>query len=94
MNYDRHQIERVKEANPIERVIADDLELRRSGASYVANCPWCEGKKKFTVNPNRQTYKCWKCDAFGDVVKWLRERHGLTFPQAIERLIQRAGISV
>ena len=46
------------------------------------------------VNPVKQIFKCFACGAGGDVLKFVQMREGLTFPQAIERLAERAGIAL
>ena len=46
------------------------------------------------VNPVKQIFKCFACGAGGDVLKFIQMREGLTFPQAIERLAERAGIEL
>ena len=95
MKYDRFQIDRIKEANPVESVIGEEVELRRSGSKLVGHCPFCTGKSpKLTVDPNKRSWKCWRCNEWGDVVKWLMLRRNLTFPAALEHLVNRVGISV
>lgn len=94
MNYDRQQIERIKDANPVDTVIGEEIPLRRSGSSLVGQCPFCEGRKpKLTVTPSKKSWKCWRCNEWGDVVKWVMLRQSLTFPAALDSLIKRAGIS-
>jgi DNA primase len=93
-NYDRDQIQCIKEANNIVDVIGATVELKRSGANFVGMCPWCDGKKpKLTVSPEYQSYKCWRCNERGDVVKWIMQTMNLKFPEALEHLARRAGLS-
>ncbi len=46
------------------------------------------------VNGAKQIFKCFACGAGGDVFKFVQMRENLTFPQAIERLAERAGIKL
>lgn len=91
--YDRHQIERIKAANPVEAVIGDDIPLKRSGQSLVGECPFCTGNKpKLTVTSAKQMWWCFRCSAGGDVVKWIELRQNLNFKEALLFLVGRAGI--
>ena len=46
------------------------------------------------VSPVKQLFKCFACGAGGDVFKFVQMRENLSFPEAIERLGERAGIKV
>jgi len=58
-------------------------------------CPFHEDHRpSFNVNPTKQIFKCFACGAGGDVIKFIQMRENLTFPQALQRLADRAGIKV
>ncbi|QDV69759.1 DNA primase [Rosistilla carotiformis] len=87
--------ERVREANDIVDVVGASLELRRQGSSFVARCPWHDDKKpSLSVNPVRQSWKCWPCDIGGDVFSFVMRRDGVSFPEALKILADRAGIEI
>ncbi|QDV58372.1 DNA primase [Rosistilla oblonga] len=87
--------ERVREANDIVDVVGSSLELRRQGSSFVARCPWHDDKKpSLSVNPVRQSWKCWPCDIGGDVFSFVMRRDGVSFPEALKILADRAGIEI
>ncbi|GAG51960.1 unnamed protein product, partial [marine sediment metagenome] len=46
------------------------------------------------VSSVKQIFKCFACGAGGDVFKFVQMRENLTFPQAIQRLAERAGIKL
>jgi DNA primase len=46
------------------------------------------------VNPVKQIFKCFACGAGGSVFTFVQMRENLSFPQALERLAQRAGIKI
>ena len=86
--------EQVKAAVDIIAIIGEHLALKRAGATdrYVGLCPFHEEKTpSFTVDKNKGLYCCFGCRAGGDVIKFLMEIEGITFPEAIARLAQRAG---
>ncbi|MDJ0973793.1 MAG: DNA primase [Planctomycetota bacterium] len=90
-----HIIEQVREAHAIEEIVGRTVELKRAGASFKALCPFHEEKTpSFTVNPNRQTYKCFGCGKGGNVFTFLMETMGITFPEAVRMLADERGIQV
>lgn len=88
-------IQQVKRANDIADVIGSHIELRRSGAHFMARCPF-HGEKtpSFNVNRNLQIYKCFGCGESGDVIKFVQKYESCTFMEALERLAQRANIEM
>jgi DNA primase len=93
--YDHAAISRVQQANDIVDVIGEHVSLKRKGREWLGLCPFHEDHRpSMYVNPDKQIYKCFACGAGGDVLKFVQMREGLTFPQAIERLAERAGIAL
>jgi DNA primase len=93
---DRRQIkEIVREANDIVDVIANvcGLELKRTGRSYKACCPFHEEKTpSFHINPDRQTFKCFGCGEGGDVFTFVEKVQRVDFREALQILADRARI--
>jgi DNA primase len=93
--YDHAAIMRVQQANDIVDVIGEHVSLKRKGREWLGLCPFHEDHRpSMYVNPDKQIYKCFACGAGGDVLKFVQMREGLTFPQAIERLAERAGMQL
>jgi len=93
--YDHAAISRVQQANDIVDVIGEHVSLKRKGREWLGLCPFHEDHRpSMYVNPDKQIYKCFACGAGGDVLKFVQMREGLTFPQAIERLAERAGVQL
>ena len=67
--YDQNDVkERIRDAVDIVELVGHYIPLRRAGRNYVGRCPWHDDTKpSLTVNPDRQTFKCWVCDIGGDV---------------------------
>ena len=86
-------IQQIKRQNDIVDVIGSYLELRRSGANFMARCPF-HGEKtpSFNVNRNLQIYKCFGCGESGDVIKFVEKYESCSFAEACEILAKRAGI--
>jgi DNA primase len=88
-------VEQLKSAIDIVRVIGEYVRLRRVGATgrYVGLCPFHQEKTpSFNVHQTRQFYKCFGCGVSGDVLKFVMEVDGLTFPETLKLLAERNGI--
>ena len=89
------KLEQIRAANDIVEVIGAVLPLKRAGANFVALCPFHREKSpSFNVNPHRQIFRCFGCQKGGDVFKFICEYESLSFPEAIKRLADRAGIQL
>jgi DNA primase len=87
-------VEQLKSSIDIVNVVGEYVRLRRSGASrYMGLCPFHNEKTpSFTVHVGRQFYKCFSCGAGGDVVKFVMEKEGISFYEALKSLAERYGI--
>jgi len=93
--FDTGLISRIQQANDIVDVVGEHLALKRKGREMVGLCPFHDDHKpSFNVNPSKQIFKCFACGAGGDVVKFVQMREHLSFPQALQRLADRAGIKI
>jgi len=93
--FDRSFVNQVQQANDIVEVAGEHLKLTPKGTELVGLCPFHnDHKPSLYVSPSKQIFKCFACGAGGDVLKFIQMRENLTFPQAIERLAQRAGIKL
>jgi DNA primase len=81
------RVDRIKSANPIEQVIGQYVQLKPSGTSLVALCPFHEERNpSFTVYPATGTFHCYGCGKHGDVITFIREMEHLSFRQALDAL--------
>ncbi|MBN1392543.1 MAG: DNA primase [Sedimentisphaerales bacterium] len=93
--FDTGLISRIQQANDIVDVVGEHLALKRKGREMVGLCPFHDDHQpSFNVNPSKQIFKCFACGAGGDVVKFVQMREHLSFPQALQRLADRAGIKI
>jgi DNA primase len=62
---------------------------------YWANCPF-HGEKtaSFHVRDHEGTYKCFGCGEGGDVFGLCMKLEGVSFPEAVERLADEAGVAL
>ena len=65
-----------KNLSDIVKVIGDRLTLNKDGPTYKAVCPFHIAPldvRTLLVDPVKQTYVCMKCNASGDVAKFLKK---------------------
>ena len=87
--------ERVKQATDIVELIGRYMTLRRQGRNFVGICPWHDDSRpSLQINPERQSWKCWVCNIGGDCFSFLMQMDGLSFPEALQRLADDAGIPI
>jgi DNA primase len=89
--------EQLKGQLDIVEVIGQYVRLKRqgTGARYVGLCPFhTEKTPSFGVSSTHQFYKCFGCDASGDVFKFVQEIESLTFPETLKALAERYGIPI
>lgn len=76
-------------------VIGRRLELRRSGSSFSASCPFHADKTpSFRVYPDSRRFKCFGCGARGDAFEFLQRFEGKDFKTVVRELAAEAGIAV
>lgn len=86
-------VQRILDATDIVQLVAEQIDLQRSGTSYKGLCPFHNEKTpSFNVDPNRARFHCFGCQAGGDAIDWLKEMNGMTFAEACGSLAARAGI--
>jgi len=88
-------VDRVRSATDIVDVISGYVTLKKSGANFSGLCPFhSEKTPSFSVSPSKQIYHCFGCGAGGDAVGFLIRSENLSFPEAVRRLADRAGIII
>ncbi|HEX6154227.1 MAG TPA: DNA primase [Solirubrobacterales bacterium] len=88
-------VERVKQAADIVEVISAHTDLRRQGARYTGLCPFHDERTpSFSVEPQEKLYHCFGCGVGGDVIKFVEEKEGLNFAEAVELLADRYGVEL
>lgn len=86
-------VSNIKESLDIVSVISDYLSLKRTGQNYHSLCPFHHEKTpSFVVNPKKQIFHCFGCGEGGDLFKFIMKMDGLSFPEALKSLADRAGI--
>jgi len=88
-------LELVKQTADIVEVISAHTDLRRQGARMVGLCPFHDERTpSFSVDPQEKLYHCFGCGVGGDVIKFVEEKEGLGFADAVEMLADRYGVEL
>lgn len=89
------QIAEVKLKTDIVSVIGERIELKKAGRNFKAVCPFhSEKTPSFMVSPELQIYKCFGCQASGDVFAFLEQYEGMEFGEALKYLAEKAGVKL
>lgn len=95
MYYPDDLVEEIRLRSDIVDVIGSYIHLKKSGANYVGLCPFHSEKTgSFSVNGQRQIFKCFGCGVGGNVITFLMKYDNMTFPEAIRVLADRAGVKL
>lgn len=86
-------VEQVKSSVDIVRLVGEYVRLKKAGNRYVGLCPFhTERTPSFGVNPVHQYYKCFGCEARGDIFNFVMQIEGVTFFEALKTIAERHGI--
>lgn len=88
-------IAEVKDRANLIEIVSESVQLKRAGSSFMGLCPF-HGEKSpsFHVREASGSYHCFGCGASGNVISFVMEMRGLSFPDAVEELAGRYGIEV
>ena len=88
-------VEQIKAKLDIVAVISEHVNLTRKGKSYWGLCPFhAEKDASFTVNAEKQVYKCFGCGEGGDVFSFVMKVKGLSFAEVLEEFAGRTGVEL
>lgn len=88
-------IDRVRASVSIVDVVGQHVQLRRTGRNWVGLCPF-HGEKTPSFNVREETgrYKCFGCDASGDIFTFVQQTEHVDFIGSVEFLAAKAGIQL
>jgi len=90
-----HTIEEIRDSIDIVAVIRDFVALTQRGRNFVGLCPFhSEDTPSFTVSPEKQMWHCFGCGEGGNAYTFLMKHENITFPEAVERLADQAGVTL
>ena len=88
-------VQEILDATDIVELIQGYFPLKRAGTNYLAICPFHNEKSpSFNINPQRQIFYCFGCQAGGDAIKFMMLYDNLSFPEAAKKLAGQVGVVV
>ena len=91
----RETIEEILLRTDIQTLIGGYVSLKRAGANVKGLCPFhSEKSPSFTVYPNNNSFYCFGCGAGGDQISFIMRMEHLDYPDAVQFLAKRAGITI
>ena len=95
MKFSINTLNEIKDRIPVSQVVGKKVQLKKKGKEYVGLSPFNkERTPSFTVNDEKQFYHCFSTNNHGDIFTFLVEVGGLSFPEAVEKLAEEAGVQL
>ncbi len=89
------RVEEIKSLIDPIQVYQDYVRLTRRGRRSVGLCPFHREKTpSFSVDADNGLFYCFGCHKGGDVIRFLMEAEGCSFPEAAEILARKAGVTL
>lgn len=94
-HFSEHFLQQVLERSDIVELISRHVDLKKAGGNLMGLCPFHHEKTpSFSVSPDKQLYHCFGCGKGGGAFQFLMDYDDLAFPEAVERLAEKAGLDV
>jgi len=92
---ERNDITEIRERIDMLELVGAKVQLKRSGKNWKGLCPFhTEKTPSFYVYPDSGNYVCFSCGEKGDAFTWLQKTEGMDFPDALEQLAARTGVTL
>ncbi len=91
--YSKNSLELLRQKIDLIEVLSPYVDLKRSGASYKALCPFHDEKSpSFIVQRGDSHYHCFGCGAHGDAIAFLMGHLKMSFSESIEMLAEKFNV--
>jgi DNA primase len=95
MKFSRETLQEIREKLDMVELVNSYTRLERKGNRWWGLSPFKPEKTaSFSVKPEDGFYYCFATNQGGDIFRFISEMEGLTFPEAVEYLAERAGVTV
>lgn len=86
-------LKKIRDSINLIELVGESVVLRKTGHTYKGLCPFhSERTPSFHVNEAKQFYHCFGCQRHGDIFQFVIEQDGVSFPEAVEILAERARV--
>ena len=91
----KEKIDEIRENTNIVDIISNYVSLVPKGKNYFGVCPFHDDNNpSMSVSPDKKIYKCFSCGATGSVFKFVMDYENISFPEAVKKLADIAGIKI
>ncbi len=88
-------VEEIRNRGDLVEIVAEQTRLKRSGRTFRGPCPLHGGEgPNFSVDPQRNLYKCFVCGEGGDLFSFPMKLFGMSFTEAVRWVGERVGVEV
>ena len=95
MKFSIETLNEIKDKISVSQVVEKTVQLKKRGKEFVGLSPFTkERTPSFTVNDEKEFYHCFSTNKHGDIFTFLVEVGGLSFPEAVEKLADEAGVQL
>src|SRR5271154_498959 len=95
MKFTPEFLDEIKARLPASQVIGQRVKLKKQGREWRGLSPFnAEKTPSFYVNDQKQFFHDFSSGKSGDIFTFLIETEGLSFPEAVERLANEAGVEM
>src|SRR5262249_54954432 len=86
-------LDEIRARLPVSAVVSRRVALKRAGREWKGLSPFNQEKTpSFTVNDQKGFSHCFPSGKHGDIFGFVMATEGLSFPEAVERLANEAGL--
>jgi len=95
MRFSPQFLDELRARLPVSEVVGRRVKLRKAGREWKGLSPFNKEKTpSFTVNDEKGFYHDFSSSKHGSIFDFVMETEGVSFPEAVERLAEMAGIPV
>ncbi len=96
MSYiDQKTLDELRSKADIADVIGNYLPLTKKGSNFVALCPFHDDSNpSLNINREKQIFKCFVCNAGGNVFSFVQRYEGISFVEAVSKIANLVGFSL
>ncbi len=92
---DPRTIDEVRQKAEIYEVVSERVVLKRTGKDFRGLCPFHQGKSlSFSVNAEKNLYKCFACGVGGDSINFLMRLDKTTYLETVLELARRYNVQI
>jgi len=95
MTFSPQFLDEIRARVALADVVGRRVRLQRKGREHVGLCPFHnERTPSFAVVEDKGFFHCFGCGAHGDVIGFVMRTENLSFPEAVAKLAQDAGLEL